>query len=116
MPKTPFTAPYLNGKAFNCPNCGAYAKQDWAEHWHNNTKDVDGLATSLCDQCNNFSIWRYITLLYPQTSSVETPSHDLPADVKQDYEEAAQIFRQSPRAAAALLRLAIQKLCAHLGG
>jgi hypothetical protein len=34
----------------------------------------------------------------------------------QDYAEAAQIVRQSPRAAAALLRLAIQKLCASLGG
>jgi len=31
MSKIPYTAPYLNGEAFNCPHCGAYAKQDWAE-------------------------------------------------------------------------------------
>lgn len=116
MTKIPFTTPYLKGKAFNCPHCGAYAKQDWAEHWHNNTATVDGLATSKCDQCNDFAIWRYGTLLYPQTSPVEAPSNDLPTEVKRDYEEAAQIVRQSPRAAAALLRLAMQKLCVHLGG
>lgn len=116
MNKTPHTAPYLNGKAFNCPHCGAYAKQDWSAHWDTNASEVRGLETSKCAQCNEYAIWRYGTLLFPQTSPVEAPSGDLPADVKCDYEEAAQIVRQSPRAAAALLRLAIQKLCKHLGG
>lgn len=55
-------------------------------------------------------------MIHPKTTSVEPPSNDLPTDVRQDYEEAAQIVQQSPRAAAALLRLAIQKLCLHLGG
>lgn len=116
MSETPYTAPYLKGKAFNCPHCGAYAKQDWSQHWHQDEGQVNGLATSKCGQCNEYAIWRYGTLLYPQTSTVEAPSNDLPTEVKQDYEEAAQIVRQSPRAAAALLRLAMQKLCVHLGG
>lgn len=55
-------------------------------------------------------------MIHPKTTSIEPPSNDLPTDVRQDYEEAAQIVQQSPRAAAALLRLAIQKLCVHLGG
>ena len=116
MSNPPYTTPYSNAEAFNCPNCGAYAKQDWSNHWDKGSRHIPELTTALCSRCNNFSIWRYGTLLYPQTSPVEAPSDDLPTEVKRDYEEAAQIVRQSPRAAAALLRLAMQKLCVHLGG
>jgi hypothetical protein len=39
----------------------------------------------------------------------------LPDDVRSDYEEAQEVADRSPRGAVALLRLAIQKLCKHLG-
>jgi hypothetical protein len=39
----------------------------------------------------------------------------LPEDIKDDYNEAASISNFSPRAAAALLRLCIQKICILLG-
>lgn len=55
-------------------------------------------------------------MIYPETTSVEKPSNELPAEVLRDYDEAAKIVQKSPRAAAALLRLGIQKLCTALGG
>ena len=39
----------------------------------------------------------------------------MPEDVAEDFNEARNIFGYSPRSSAALLRLAVQKLCIHLG-
>lgn len=54
-------------------------------------------------------------MLYPDFGSTPLPAEDMPEDVKKDYEEAARIFIKSPRGAAALLRLGLQRLCTHLG-
>jgi hypothetical protein len=54
-------------------------------------------------------------LIYPLSTGAPLANSDLPDDVKTDYEEARKILSLSPRGAAALLRLAIQKLCVHLG-
>jgi hypothetical protein len=43
------------------------------------------------------------------------PPLDLPPDVRRDFDEASTILDASPRGAAALLRLAVQKLCKYLG-
>ncbi|MCH8269720.1 MAG: DUF4145 domain-containing protein [Planctomycetes bacterium] len=40
----------------------------------------------------------------------------MPDDALKDYSEAAEVVACSPRAAAALLRLSVQRLCVHLGG
>ncbi|MBI4114800.1 MAG: DUF4145 domain-containing protein [Candidatus Niyogibacteria bacterium] len=116
MSEIPYTPPYLNGDAFNCPLCNAYSKQSWSEHRHNNNEYIAGFRTAKCTRCNGYSAWWYGEMIYPVTTRIEKPSNDLPTEVRRDYDEAAQIVQKSPRAAAALLRLAIQKLCTSIGG
>jgi hypothetical protein len=60
-------------------------------------------------------VWAGGSLVFPHGHVEIEPNEDLPDDVRADYKEAALIFRTSPRGAAALLRLGIQKLCDHLG-
>jgi Domain of unknown function (DUF4145) len=47
-------------------------------------------------------------------SIVPQPSPDMPEDVAQDFIEARAVLPYSPRSSAALLRLALEKLCIHL--
>lgn len=77
--------------------------------------DVHNLYASCCFVCGKFSIWVHDKLVFPATRSGPPPNPDLPEDVLRDYEEASTIVGLSPRGAAALLRLAIQKLCIVLG-
>lgn len=54
-------------------------------------------------------------MILPDTSNVPSPNNDLPDEVKKIYNEAVQVLSKSPRATAALLRLALEKLCKELG-
>lgn len=53
-------------------------------------------------------------MVYPNKVTAPLPNVDLPDDIKVDFEEARQISNLSPKGAAALLRLVIQKICIHL--
>ncbi len=53
-------------------------------------------------------------MAYPLRATVPEANEDLSPEVRSDYVEAASILPYSPRASAALLRLAIQKLCTSL--
>lgn len=61
------------------------------------------------------SVWVYDKLVFPESRLGPPANPDMPDNVGVDYEEASKILNLSPRGAAALLRLAIQKLCVHLG-
>lgn len=78
---------------------------------------IGGLGLTQCFACKRYSLWvgKQLAWPLPATSIAPAPAVDMPQIVKEDYEEAASISDKSPRAAAALLRLALEKLCRQLG-
>jgi hypothetical protein len=114
----PYTPPTFAVSAFNCPHCGAYSNQVWCDAFYRDNPgfgNLDALKYVQCTHCGKYSLWHQEKMIYPLTGGAALPNNDLPDDVKADYEEARTIINQSPRGATALLRLAIQKLCIHLG-
>lgn len=79
-----------------------------------NSMQVHNLFASKCYNCKKTTFWLYDKILWPHVSEAPPANNDLPEDIKADYREAGAILNLSPRGAAALLRLSIQKLCAHL--
>jgi hypothetical protein len=113
----PYVPPTFEASSFNCPFCNAYAHQQWADGgWYpHGNASVDGLSVCRCSHCNQFSLWWEGNMVHPDSSTAPMPNSDLPDDIRHDFEEARSIINRSPRGAAALLRLCVQKLCAHLG-
>lgn len=70
---------------------------------------------TLCYSCGDFALWIHERIVWPTFSSSHFANDDMPTDIKRDFEEAAAIVDSSPRGAAALLRLCIQKICKHCG-
>jgi Domain of unknown function (DUF4145) len=82
--------------------------------WHG-ALNVGNLHLSKCFNCDKIAVWVNERLVFPEHKTTTQPNSDLPDNIIRDYEEARSIVDLSPRAAAALLRLGIQRLCAHLG-
>ncbi|MDQ8188527.1 DUF4145 domain-containing protein [Pelagicoccus sp. SDUM812002] len=76
---------------------------------------VENLNLSKCFNCRKISVWVFDRLVFPKTETSISPNQDLPEEIIRDFEEARRIVNESPRGAAALLRLCVQKLCKHLG-
>lgn len=162
-----YVPPAVTETAFNCPHCGALAKQFWfRSHMEPLAKDsipiimtpekikertttiadereravFVNLATQLaegrpfdrearssvdyylhnvwvskCFNCDQLAIWIHDHMIWPAQGEAPPANADLPDDIRADYNEASSILDLSPRDAAALLRLAIQNLCVHLG-
>jgi hypothetical protein len=117
-----FIPPERGVRSFTCPHCGVLSRQytysvsDKALGGNNGYSSSDWISSSVCEHCNEATLWHGYAMIYPNRGSAPQPNPDMPADVLADYEEAATIAGQSPKAAAALLRLSIQRLCVHLGG
>ena len=115
--------PRYQSKQFHCPYCQVFASQDWGftfaydefdeiEKIHIEKTHVE---ISICSHCDSGTFWLGEKIIYPPTRSAPPANSDLPDNVKQVYEEAAAIVDQSPRAACALLRFAVEMLMQHLG-
>ena len=108
--------PKYREEQFHCPLCGVFASQLWrdvrirsASAWVE-TKFM----ASFCYHCKESTFWYDGKMVIPSDSPAPPHHPDLPEDCKTEYNEARDIFARSPRAAAALLRLCIQKLMPHL--
>lgn len=77
--------------------------------------DLFNAHVSRCFNCDGIAFWIFDRLVYPQNGTAIPANPDMPTDIRKDFEEASLILELSPRGAAALLRLAIQKLCKELG-
>ena len=134
MPKitSEYSPPEYRSDGFNCPYCSAYAKQTWwyiipTEDKSCSRQIIKAISitqnvyveVSFCSRCQQPTFWLsdpdMPKIMYPATRTSPPANDDLDDSIKKIYNEAADIANKSPRAACALLRLAIQMLLEQLG-
>lgn len=123
--KQTYFFPIYQEKSFNCPHCNINAEQLWSKietqtsrfnnYLNTFASNFQNWSSSFCSCCEEICFWAGTELIYPRIMLVEEANSDLNDDIKKDYLEASKILQDSPRASAALLRLALQKLCKQLG-
>lgn len=120
---TKYVAPNKDKKSFTCPHCQTLSLMEFDSHSF--TKDystsrfgtpeyLNEIYIARCENCGKKTIWIEDEYVYPDIVT-DQPNADMPDSVKQLYNEAGLIYNKSPRAACALLRLAIERLCNELG-
>jgi hypothetical protein len=129
--------PEHSKRSFYCPHCGNAAQQHWAwvlrgtelMHFAGGAKhfDISKHSIAKCAICFKPSIWLkheekdatgepvdVYTMVYPAATLATVPTDGMPETVRSLYEEARLISGQSPRAACALLRVALEHLTLEL--
>jgi hypothetical protein len=116
-----YVAPEFDKREFHCPYCGVFSHQYWMAALKSGGgggyERIDGgtLQFCTCTHCSSMSIWHKEQMIVPDGGSAPMPHSDMPEDLQSDFNEARSIVAKSPRGAAALLRLVIQKLMIDLG-
>lgn len=103
---------------FNCIHCDVYSHQRWNSFRHNANGYYEAKADlmfCICDHCKKWSYWHNDRMIVPSEAPVPPAHQDMPEECIDDYNEARDIVTRSPKAASALLRLAVQKLMVALG-
>ncbi len=121
-----YKVPEVESLSFTCPHCGTLASIGWSSrgvyfgsegfyiiNTNNNGEFKVGIST--CAACGNYHLWLKDKMIVPTASNVPMPNNDMPEEVKEVYLEARDVLPYSAKASAALLRLAVQKLCIELG-
>lgn len=72
------------------------------------------LYITLCNHCHEYTVWENQNIIFPFETTITEAAADMPVEVKSIYEEAQLVYQYSPRASAALLRLAIETLIPEL--
>lgn len=120
-----YVSPDYMKDSFTCPHCRTlslmnYIKVNYTNGIYQNTSNKKGVGgtnwilIATCQNCKKEIIWIDNIYVYPDIIAEEANA-DMPDSVKQLYDEASLIYNKSPRAACALLRLAIDRLCNELG-
>ena len=117
-----YIEPKKESNSYTCPHCNTISQMEIKKHHFE--KDVKGGLTQVsivnqltihrCQCCGKKIIWIDNVYVYPDIIAEEA-NPNMPESVKQLYNEAGLIYNKSPRAACALLRLAIDRLCNELG-
>ncbi len=119
--------PTFEKKAFVCPHCGVLAAQTWSyvvqglyQYMQPNGSvhpalfELENTTAAKCSNCRHFSLWYYGRMIFPYKGNIEMANPDLPVEALRDYNEAVDVANLSAKSAAALLRLALYKLCRHI--
>jgi len=134
--------PSIFKDAFYCPRCSVLVPHIWFDISLSNSEkhdisvkklDESGLALhkynyittnkrkrdwflniSVCSRCNTYTLWENGNIIFPYEIDLPQPHEDMFEDVRQIYIEAMHVYKHSPRATAALLRLAIETMIPQL--
>ncbi|WP_019420175.1 DUF4145 domain-containing protein [Paenibacillus sp. OSY-SE] len=119
MVSTDYFPPKHMAPAFHCPHCNVYSQQEWSGPKIIGvtyaSENVNELKKCCCKHCHKVSYWYGSKMIYPLATNAPMPHPDMPESLIDDFNEARNIVNQSPRGAAALLRLCLQKLMVELG-
>lgn len=120
---------FSRSTAFICPypDCGVYAQHHWGVVNNLSTPVSSSVAAqrvatnnpyvwlASCEACARELIFADTELVWPVHCAAPIPSADMPEDARSEFNEARKIYRSSPRGAAALLRLSLEKMLPALG-
>lgn len=105
--------PKNTNQAFRCPHCGALAVMLWSncasQEVANKLFYVPTDKVSYCVGCHKPAFWHKGKLVWPIEGGIP-PIKNMPEPCLSTYKEAQLISALSPRAACALLRVALEQL------